>query len=40
MGFGVFGRKSPEGLRAPLSSLVNHVFFGVGMALAIALFHA
>jgi hypothetical protein len=38
MGLGVFGHRSPEGLRAPLSSLANHTFFGVGMALAIALF--
>jgi len=37
MGLGVFGRKSPEGLRAPLSSLANHIFFGVGMALAVAI---
>lgn len=38
MGFGVFGRRSPQGLRAPLSSLANHAFFGAGMALAIAVF--
>ena len=38
MGFGVFARKAPEGLRARLSSLLNHVFFGLGMASAIALF--
>ncbi|MBT8382569.1 MAG: DUF2938 family protein [Ignavibacteria bacterium] len=37
MGFGVFGKRSPEGLRAPLSSLVNHLFYGVGMAVAVAL---
>lgn len=37
MGLGVFGRKSPEGIRAPLSSLANHIFFGVGMALAVAI---
>ena len=37
MGFGVFGRRSPEGIRAPLSSLANHLFFGVGMAVAVAL---
>ena len=36
MGLGVFGRKSPEGIRAPLSSLANHIFFGAGMALAVA----
>jgi hypothetical protein len=37
MGLGVFGRRSPEGIRAPLSSLANHVFFGVGMAIAVAI---
>jgi len=37
MGLGVFGRKSPEGIRAPLSSLANHTFFGAGMAAAVAL---
>jgi hypothetical protein len=37
MGFGVFGMRSPEGLRAPLSSLTNHLFYGVGLAVGIAL---
>jgi hypothetical protein len=37
MGFGVFGMRSPEGIRAPLSSLANHFFFGVGMAVTVAL---
>ena len=37
MGLGVFGRRSPEGIKAPLSSLANHFFFGVGMAVAVAL---
>lgn len=37
MGFGAFGRYSPEGLKAPLSSLANHSFYGVGMAMVIAL---
>jgi uncharacterized membrane protein YeaQ/YmgE (transglycosylase-associated protein family) len=37
MGLGVFGRRSPDGIRAPLSSLANHFFFGVGMAVAVAL---
>jgi uncharacterized membrane protein YeaQ/YmgE (transglycosylase-associated protein family) len=37
MGFGVFGRRSPEGIRAPLSSLANHLFYGVGIAAGIAL---
>ena len=37
MGFGALGRRSPEGIRAPLSSLANHLFYGVGMAVAVAL---
>ena len=37
MGLGVFGRRSPEGIRAPLSSLANHLFYGVGMAVGIAM---
>ena len=37
MGLGVFGRRSPEGIKSPLSSLANHLFFGVGMAVAVAL---
>jgi uncharacterized membrane protein YeaQ/YmgE (transglycosylase-associated protein family) len=37
MGLGVFGGKSPEGIRSPLSSLANHLFYGVGMAVAVAL---
>jgi hypothetical protein len=37
MGLGVFGRRSPEGLKAPLSSLANHLFYGVGLAVGVAL---
>ena len=37
MGLGVFGWQSPEGIRAPLSSLANHLFFGMGMAIALSL---
>jgi hypothetical protein len=37
MGLGVFGRRSPEGVRSPLSSLANHLFYGVGLAVAVAL---
>ena len=37
MGFGMFGLRSPEGIKSPLSSLANHMFFGVGMAVAVAL---
>jgi hypothetical protein len=34
MGLGVFGWRSPDGIKAPLSSLANHFFFGLGMAVA------
>ena len=37
MGLGVFGRRSPEGIRAPLSSLANHLFYGVCLAVGVAL---
>ena len=37
MGLGVFGRRSPEGIRAPLSSLANHLFYGIGLAVGVAL---
>ena len=37
MGFGVFGRRSPEGIRAPLSALANHLFYGVGLAIGVVL---
>ncbi len=37
MGLGVFGRRSPEGIRAPLSSLANHLFYGVGLSVGVAL---
>jgi hypothetical protein len=36
IGLGVFGRRSPEGLKSTFSSLANHLFFGVGMAIALA----
>jgi len=36
-GLGVFGRRSHEGIRSPLSSLANHLFYGVGVAVAVAL---
>ena len=38
MGMGVFGRRSPEGMKAALSSVANHLFYGLGLALGIALF--
>ncbi len=37
MGLGVFGLKSPDGMRNMVSSLANHLFFGIGMALAVLL---
>jgi uncharacterized membrane protein YeaQ/YmgE (transglycosylase-associated protein family) len=37
MGLGVFGRRSPEGIKASLSPLANHLFYGVGIAVAVAL---
>jgi hypothetical protein len=37
MGFGAFGRLSPDGLKATLSSLANHIFYGIGLAIGIAL---
>lgn len=37
MGFGVFGWRSPEGLRAPLSSLANHLFYGLGLAVGVGI---
>ena len=36
MGLGVCGRRSPEGLKAFVSPLANHLFFGIGMAIAVA----
>lgn len=37
MGFGMLGRHSPEGIKAPLSSLANHTFYGLGLAMGIEL---
>ena len=37
LGFGAFGRRSPEGLKAGLSSLANHAFYGLGIATGIGL---
>ena len=37
MGLGMGGRRSPAGLRAVLSPPVNHLFFGVGMGIGVAL---
>jgi len=35
LGLGVCGLRSPDGLKATFSSLANHFFFGLGMALVI-----
>ena len=37
IGQGVFGLRSPDGIKSTYSSLSNHLFFGVGMAIAVAL---
>ena len=37
IGLGIFGRRSPEGIKSPISSLANHLFYGVGLAVAVAL---
>jgi len=34
MGFGLFGFRGPTELRLLSTALVNHLFFGVGLALA------
>jgi hypothetical protein len=37
MGMGAFGRRSPEGIKALLSPLANHLFYGIGIAITVAL---
>ena len=37
MGLGAMGRRSPDGIKAPLSSLANHLFYGLGLAVGVAL---
>jgi len=37
MGLGIFGKRSPEGIKGSLSPLANHLFYGVGLAVGIAL---
>jgi hypothetical protein len=36
LGMGVCGRRSPEGVKSPLSSLANHLFYGIGLAIGVA----
>jgi hypothetical protein len=35
MGFGMLGLRSPEGWKAALSSLSNHLFYGLGLAVGL-----
>jgi len=37
IGLGICGRRSPQGIKLPLSSLINHLFYGLGVAGAISL---
>lgn len=37
LGLGMFGLRSPEGIRNTFTSLANHIFFGIGMAVAVTL---
>lgn len=37
IGFGALGMRSPDGIRATLSSLSNHIFYGMGLAAGVAL---
>ena len=37
MGLGVFGRRSPGKIRAFITPLANHLFYGVGLAVGVVL---
>lgn len=37
MGLGVFGRRSPERIRALITPLANHLFYGVGLGVGVVL---
>ena len=37
MGLGIMGFRSPDGIKAAVSSLANHLFYGLGLAVGIAL---
>ena len=37
LGWEIFGLHSPDGIKAPISSLANHLFFGVGLAIAVTI---
>ena len=38
MGMGAFGRLFPDGMKAARSSLANHVFYGLGLAMGVSVF--
>ena len=40
MGFGMLGLRSPEGWKPALSSLANHLFYGLGLAAGLAIVDA
>jgi uncharacterized membrane protein YeaQ/YmgE (transglycosylase-associated protein family) len=37
MGLGAFGRRSPERIKAFITPLANHLFYGVGLAVGVVL---
>ncbi len=37
MGFGALGLRSPDGIKASVSSLSNHLFYGLGLAAGVIL---
>ena len=37
MGLGVFGRRAPERIKAFITPLANHLFYGVGLAVGVVL---
>lgn len=37
MGFGALGLRSPDGIKASVSSLANHLFYGLGLAAGVIL---
>lgn len=37
MGLGVCGRRSPDGIKAFITPVANHLFYGVGVAVGVAL---
>jgi hypothetical protein len=37
LGLGIFGLHYPDGIKAPISSLANHLFFSVGLAIVVTI---